>query len=254
MDHTENKPSNEIKVGYETRVGNVVKYCNSLLAEKKFKELHFSALGGAVGKLVSAVEVLKLVNPGLYQKTTISNISYSRGKGEEGEKLYPKIEVVLSLEDFKVKGIGYQGKLDETERLRLFEILNQRNNREGSGRGGERGFSRGGFRGGRGGRGGRGRGGFRGGRGGERGGFRGDKGGYRGGRGQDGETFRGGRGGRGQGGETFRGGRGQGGDRFQGTRGGSRGGNFRGNDERGRYRGSSRGGEERNVQRGGQGR
>jgi len=262
------KPSNEIKVGFETRVGNVVRYCNGLLNEQKIRELHFSAIGGAVGKLVSAVEVLKLVNAGLYQRTNISNISYSQGGNQEGkggeEKLYPKIEVTLSLDDFKDKGKGYQGKLDEKERLRLNELLNQRRgNREEGERGGRgRGF-RGGDRGGRGfrgGRGGRGEGytprGGRGdgytprGRGGYqprgRGGYGGESEGYqpRGGRG-DGYNPRGRGGYQSRGGDDreFRGGRGQ------SSRGGSRGyssgrgsENFRGNSDRGfQQRGGQRG-------------
>ena len=43
-----NKPNNEIKVGFGTKVGNVVRYCNSVLKEG-VRQLNFSAIGGAVG-------------------------------------------------------------------------------------------------------------------------------------------------------------------------------------------------------------
>ena len=64
----ENKPENDIRLGMGTRVRNVIVYCNSLLKEKNLRELHFSAVGGAIGKLVSAVEVLRIVNPGKFKE------------------------------------------------------------------------------------------------------------------------------------------------------------------------------------------
>ena len=58
----------EIKIGIYTGVRNVVKYCNSLFKERTIKTLKFSAVGGTIGKLVSIVETLKILNPGLYQQ------------------------------------------------------------------------------------------------------------------------------------------------------------------------------------------
>ena len=43
---TNSKEDNDIRIGMNTRVRNVVRYCNSLLKEKTFKSLHFSAVGG----------------------------------------------------------------------------------------------------------------------------------------------------------------------------------------------------------------
>jgi hypothetical protein len=60
----ETKAVNDIRVGMGTRVRNVIVYCNSIIKEKNLRELHFSAIGGAIGKLVSTVEVLRIVNPG----------------------------------------------------------------------------------------------------------------------------------------------------------------------------------------------
>ena len=62
----ENKELNHVRIGMGTRVRNVIVYCNSLLKEKNFRDLHFSAIGGAIGKLISTVEVLKIVNPGKF--------------------------------------------------------------------------------------------------------------------------------------------------------------------------------------------
>ena len=108
------KEPNDIRIGQNSRVRNVVRYCNSLLKEKTYKSLHFSAVGGAIGKLVSAVEVLKTVNEGLYQQNKLATVSYQSANTKEAQnnqKLYPKMEVTLSLEDFKEKTDGYQNKL-----------------------------------------------------------------------------------------------------------------------------------------------
>ena len=146
------KEPNDIRIGQNSRVRNVVRYCNSLLKEKTYKTLHFSAVGGAIGKLVSTVEVLKTVNEGLYQQNKLATVSYQSTNTKEAQnnqKLYPKMEVILSLEDFKEKTDGYQSKLDETERQKLYKLFNEQPIRRGR-RGGFRG-RRGGFRGRRGG-------------------------------------------------------------------------------------------------------
>ena len=161
------KDPNDIRIGINSRVRNVVRYCNSLLKEKTYKSLHFSAVGGAIGKLVSAVEVLKTVNEGLYQQNKLATVSYQNPNSKEKEetaRLYPKMEITLSLDDFKDKTDGYQKKLDESERQQLYKIFNEQPVRRT-----RRGF---GFRGRRGGF--RGRRGF---------GFRGRRGGFRGNRG-----------------------------------------------------------------------
>ena len=176
------KEANDIRIGMNTRVSNVVRYCNGLLKEKTFKTLKFSAVGGAIGKLVSAVEVLKTVNAGLYQSNKLATVSYQPADNKEkaqNQRLYPKMEVILSLDDFKEKTDGYQKKLDDAERLKLYNIFNEQPQRRG-------------FRGRRGGF--RGRRGFRG-----RGGFRGRRGGFRGRRNFNSRGNRGGRGSRGRG-------------------------------------------------------
>jgi hypothetical protein len=214
-----NKPLNEIRIGFRSRVRNIVNYANILLKENNFRSLNLSAIGGAIGSLVNAVEVLKINNPGLYQVNKIGTVSYQTvdQQGQvQNQRLYPKLEVVLSLDAPKETGEGFQDKLSEEERTQLLNLSKERAPRE-EGEERPRG-GRGGFRGGRGGP----RGGFRGGRGGPRGAPRGGfRGGFRGERGAPRGGFRGG----------FRGERGA-------PRGGFRGG-FRG--ERGAPRGGPRG-------------
>lgn len=174
------KEINDIRIGMSSRVRNIIRYCNSIIKNQAVRELHFSAVGGAIGKLVDAVEVLKIVNPGLYQVNKLATVSYqtvdAQGKVVD-LKLYPKFEATLTFDEPKEKNEGYQNKLDDGIRTKLFELLNVRPEREPQERGG-RGFSSGrGMRGTRGSP--RGRGGFRG-RGGPglraRGAFRGDRG------------------------------------------------------------------------------
>ena len=153
MSKPSDKPANEIRIGMDSKVRNVIRYCNALLKEKTTTFLHFSAVGGAIGKLVSAVEVLKTVNPGLYQSNKLATVAYQSvddKKTVTNQKLYPKMEVYLSLEP-REKNEGFQEKLSEEERNKLYELFNQKPTRRpfrGNRRGGFRG-SRGGFRGAR---------------------------------------------------------------------------------------------------------
>ena len=221
----ETKPENHLRIGAQTGVGSIVRYVSNLIKENKFTEFEFSAIGIAVGKLVSAVEVLKVTHAGFYQINKISTLSIDTKDREQNvsQRLYPKLEITLTKTEPKEKGEGFQNKLEESEREKLLVLLNNANQRvqgeraERGGRGAPRGESRGGRRGLRGeSRGGRFRGESRGGR------FRGES---RGG------EFRG----ESRGGEF---------------RGESRGGRFRGENRGGRFRGENRGGRFRGENRG----
>ena len=172
------KEENDIRVGMKSRQRYVIKYATSIMKEKNYKELKFSAVGGSIGKLVDIIEVLKVLIPGLYQQNRITSVAYQTVDSNStvlNQRLYPKLEVILSTEQFKSKNEGTQDKLDEKLRKNIEEIMNKRKEeREKSG--GRRGRGRG-FRGRRGGFRGR-RPGFRG-RGSRRGGFRGNRGGSR---------------------------------------------------------------------------
>lgn len=182
------KPANDIRVSFKSRIGSIVSYCEKLLKENNMKELTFSAVGGSIGTLVSVVELLKTIQPGLYQTNRLATICYqSVEEGEQtghNERLYPKLEVKLYTEKpTKVPIEGFQEKMSEEERKQLLDLHNKRKEER------RRGGMRRGFRGRRPGfRGGMRRGGFRGQR---RGGFRGQRrGGFRGQR-RGGYGFRG---------------------------------------------------------------
>ena len=170
---SQKKAANDIRVGFNSRIGGILRYCQKLIKEDNMKELNFSAVGGSIGTLVTAVEILKTIEKGFYQINRFATISYqSVEEGKKGEpqnqKLYPKLEIKLTLDKPKNKTEGYQEPLSEEERKKITDIQEKRrqmrSQRRGPimrGRGGFRG-RRGGFRGRRGFRG-RGRGrGFRG--------------------------------------------------------------------------------------------
>ena len=71
-----NKPANEIRIGFQSRVRNIINYANVLLKENNYRSINLSAIGGAIGSLVNAVEVIKINNPGLYQVNKIGTVSY----------------------------------------------------------------------------------------------------------------------------------------------------------------------------------
>jgi len=182
------KAENDIRIGMKTRPRYVIKYSQSIMKEKNLKELKFSAVGGSIGKLIEVVEVLKVLIPNLYQQNRITSVAYQTVDSNKtllNQRLYPKLEVILSTEAFKEKNEGTQDKLDEKDRKTFEEHINkrreEREKNRGTGRGRGRGFRgrRGGFRGRRGGFRGR-RGGFRGSRGAPRRGGRGTRGGSRG--------------------------------------------------------------------------
>jgi hypothetical protein len=152
----EKKPVNDIRISFNSRIGGIVSYCEKLLNQDKLRELNFSAVGGSIGTLVSVVELLKTITPGLYQINRFATISYQSveegGKSEaQNQKLFPKLEVKLTLDEPEKKTEGYQGKLPEEERKKLLDLHSKRREqrRRNVGYRVRRGgfFRRGGFRG-----------------------------------------------------------------------------------------------------------
>ena len=149
------KPENDIRIGMNSRVRNVIRYASNIMKEKNLKELKFSAVGGSIGRLLDTVEVLKILIPGLYQQNKITSVAYQTldsGNNVLNQKLYPKMEVILTTEEPKNKNEGTQDKLNEEDRKKIEKIMNERReerekNRGGRGRRGQRGRRGMGFRG-----------------------------------------------------------------------------------------------------------
>ena len=160
------KAPNDIRIGMNSRPRNVIKYATSVMDEQKLTELKFSAVGGSIGRLLDIVEVLKVLKPGLYQQNRITSVAYQTVDSNNtllNQRLYPKLEVILSKDEPKTKTEGFQGKLEEDKRKEIEKIMNERKEQIEKNKG-QRGRGRG--------RGTRGRG--------RRGGFRGRRGGFRG--------------------------------------------------------------------------
>ena len=150
------KAPNDIRIGMNTRVRNVIRYSTSIMKEKNLKELKFSAVGGSIGRLLDTVEVLKVLIPNLYQQNKITSVAYQTLDSNNtvlNQRLYPKMEVILSLDEFQTKNEGTQDKLPEEQRKQIEKTMNERREqREKDGRRGfrPRRFNRRGFRGRRG--------------------------------------------------------------------------------------------------------
>jgi hypothetical protein len=150
------KAPNDIRIGMNSRVRNVIRYSQSIMEEKKLRELKFSAVGGSIGRLLDTVEVLKVLIPNLYQQNKITSVAYQTLDSNNtvlNQRLYPKMEVILSLDEFKTKNEGTQDKLPEEQRKQIEKTMNERREqREKDGRRGfrPRRFNRRGFRGRRG--------------------------------------------------------------------------------------------------------
>lgn len=129
------KPENDIRVSFNSRIGGIVSYCEKLLKENNVRELNFSAVGGSIGTLVSVVEVLKTITPGFYQVNRFATISYQSveegGKSEsQNQRLFPKLEVKLTLDKPSKTTEGFQDALTEDERKKLYDIhIKQREDR-----------------------------------------------------------------------------------------------------------------------------
>jgi len=198
MENKNQTPVNHIKVSFRSSVRSLVNYAEKVLKEHNMRTLQFTAIGGAIGNLVRSVEILKVLHPGLYQNNTLGTVVHQTLENSKSvsERLYPKFEVEMSLDQPTTTNEGSQGQITEElkqqiENFKATAKPRENNRRRGAPRGG-RGFTRGGRgapRGGRGApRGGRGfnrggRGAPRGGRGAPRGGPRGGRGFTRGGRG-----------------------------------------------------------------------
>lgn len=127
MTDKEKKQENIFHIKLKTKPSAIVAICKKLYKENKFKEIHLFAIGRPIENLVTIVEVLKAICPGLYQQNRISTVSYqSIEEGTEkveqlNPKLYPKFEVTLSLEKPAEENEGYQDKLSEEERKNILE-------------------------------------------------------------------------------------------------------------------------------------
>ena len=116
----EKKVSNEIRIGLRTKPKEIIAQCEKLIKEEKVKELHLSAVGNTIGNLVVAVEIVKSLFPNLHQSSEFSTIparSLEKDKDKKPDtkpqRLYPRLEIILSTEKLAEKKEGSQSKITE---------------------------------------------------------------------------------------------------------------------------------------------
>ena len=119
-----NQPANVIRIGGNTMVKHVIRYVGELIKEGIHRKYILSAVGGSIGKLINAVEIIRITNKGLYQSNEINSIEM---QSYNFKKLYPKMEVVLSFDELTSNTEGYQGLYDESERQEALAVLAERN-------------------------------------------------------------------------------------------------------------------------------
>ena len=126
----EKKVSNEIRIGLRTKPKEIISQCEKFIKEEKVKELHLSAVGNTIGNLVVAVEIVKSLFPDLHQSSEFSTIparSIEKEKDKKSDtkpqRLYPRLEIILSTEKLPEKKEDSKSKITEEERTILIETL-----------------------------------------------------------------------------------------------------------------------------------
>ena len=126
----EKKVSNEIRIGLRTKPKEIISQCEKFIKEEKVKELHLSAVGNTIGNLVVAVEIVKSLFPDLHQSSEFSTIPariFEKEKDKKSDtkpqRLYPRLEIILSTEKLPEKKEDSKSKITEEERTILIETL-----------------------------------------------------------------------------------------------------------------------------------
>ena len=126
----EKKVSNEIRIGLRTKPKEIITQCEKFIKEEKVKELHLSAVGNTIGNLVVAVEIVKSLFPDLHQSSEFSTIPariFEKEKDKKSDtkpqRLYPRLEIILSTEKLPEKKEDSKSKITEEERTILIETL-----------------------------------------------------------------------------------------------------------------------------------
>lgn len=127
----EKKPSNEIRIGFTTKIKDVIDQCEKLLKDDKVKDLHLSAVANKIGDLVIVVEILKSMFPNISQKnvfTTVLPRQNEKLKNSEtkSKRLFPRLEIILSLNKEEVKEEGSKSTISEEDRKILIDTLDEK--------------------------------------------------------------------------------------------------------------------------------
>lgn len=119
------KSENEIRIDINSKVEEIILKAEHLFKEENFRAVKFNAIGGNIKNLIIVVETLKYILPGLHQQNKISTVGFLPMKKRNKtkiKKLYPKLEIFLTLDNPEKKGEGYQEPLNEEKRKKFLKI------------------------------------------------------------------------------------------------------------------------------------
>ena len=117
-ENTQNRQNeNLVKISTKTNVRAVIRYIVDLFNTKNHDIVTISGLNQAISNVVLVAEVVKTQILGLHQVNTI--VCIVMNSEEEGnddiQRRTPKLEIILSRSEPKVKTSGYQKPYSESE-------------------------------------------------------------------------------------------------------------------------------------------
>ena len=127
----EKKPENEIRIRFNSKTKDIIQECEKLIKEGKVKDIHLSAVSNTIADLIFSVEILKSMYPNLIQQNKFSTIpprsnDNSKKKEDKPQKLFPRLEIILTISNEEVKKEGAISTITEEERKILIETLDKR--------------------------------------------------------------------------------------------------------------------------------
>lgn len=130
----EKKPSNEIRIKFNSKQKDILAKCEKLLKDGNVKDLHLSAVSNTIADLMVTVEILKSKHPGLSQQSKFTTIPPRQNEKdkkdkkpeEKPSKLFPRLEIILTLNDEKEKKEGSAAAITEEETNVLVETWDKK--------------------------------------------------------------------------------------------------------------------------------
>ena len=128
----EKKPSNEIRIKFNSKQKDILAQCEKLLKDGNVKDLHLSAVSSTIADLMVTVEILKSKHPGLSQQSKFTTIPPRQNEKDKKDKkpeekptkLFPRLEIILTLNDEKKEGSA--AAISEEETNVLIETLDKK--------------------------------------------------------------------------------------------------------------------------------
>ena len=130
----EKKPSNEIRIKFNSKQKDILAQCEKLLKDGNVKDLHLSGVSSTIADLMVTVEILKSKHPGLSQQSKFTTIPPRQNEKDKKDKkpeekptkLFPRLEIILTLNDEKEKKEGSAAAISEEETNVLIETLDKK--------------------------------------------------------------------------------------------------------------------------------